>query len=43
MVSEHSNYFDKHGLFIVTQASLRLKSISDMTKYTTGVQHCRVR
>ena len=43
MVSEHSNYFDEHGLFVVPQASLRLKSISDLTKCTTGVQRCRVR
>ena len=44
MVSEHSNYFDEHGLFVVPQlASLRLKSISDPTKCATGVQRCRVR
>ena len=42
-VSEHSNHFDEHGLFVVPQASLQLKSISDMTKCTTGVQHCHVR
>ena len=27
-----SNYFDEHGLLVVPQASLRLKSITDMTK-----------
>ena len=42
-VTEHSNYFDEHRLFVVPQASLRLKSIPNTTKCTTGVQRCRVR
>ena len=37
MVSEHSNYFDENGFFVVPQASLPLKSIfSDRTKCTTA-------
>ena len=35
-------YFDEHGLFVVPQASLQLKSISDTTKCTTGMRRCRV-
>ena len=33
----------EHGVSVVPQVSLRLKSTSDTRKCTTGVQRCRVR